>query len=364
MSTTVIVFELVVSLAIGLTLTPFLIRLAHTHDLLDHPGRHKRHKKPVAVLGGVGLLVAVWLTVGLTVVLFRSQFAGWQGVLPYILMGSLLIFLTGLSDDLHPLSAWAKLAAQVAAGLTLFMGGLRIDPLTVPFYGPVEIGAASIFITVLWVVGLTNAINLIDGLDGLAAGVSLVAAVSLAVIGGFYHQAEVLVFALAMVGFLAGFLYYNRFPARIFLGDSGSMQIGFYFATISLLVPVKTYTAAALYVPLLALGVPLLETGVALTRRLLTGRPPMRADRRHLFHYLAHAGFSPGQIVFMFYSLSVVFGAFSIAMFFWNRLVVFAWLSLFMVVILVLFFILMTSAPRRRDAGDSQPGSSRQTAER
>jgi UDP-GlcNAc:undecaprenyl-phosphate GlcNAc-1-phosphate transferase len=132
------------------------------------------------------------------------------------------------------------------------------------------------------------------------------------------------------------------------------MQIGYYFAVISLLVPVKSFTAAALYVPLLALGVPLLETVVAFTRRLMAGKNILAADRRHIFHYLALAGFSPRQIVLVFYGLSVVFGLFALAMFYWNRLLVFGLLVLFMVVILGVFFILMTNLARVKKVG--RPG--------
>jgi len=314
--------------------------------LLDMPGRHKRHRQPTPFLGGVALFVVIWLAVLIHLVFFNEIGGEFSSSLLYIFLGALIIFLVGLSDDLSPVSAWVKLLAQVAAGLVLYMGGLKIDPITIPYLGQIAIGQFSVLITVLWVVGLTNAINLIDGLDGLAAGVSLIAAITMTVVGHFYHIGPVMVFTYAMIGFLSVFLYYNRYPARIFMGDSGSLQIGYYFAVISLLVPIKSYTATALYVPLLVLGVPLLEAVISFTRRLLAGKNVMKADRRHIFHYLTLAGLSYRRVVLVFYLLSAIFGLFALAMFYGNRLKVFGFLILFMVVILALFFIFMTNLNR------------------
>jgi len=292
-----------ISLLAGILLLPLAIRLANRYDLMDRPSRHKRHKRPVPILGGAAMFVSVWVTLGLSSLLFSDLFRGLVGSLPYVFSGALIVFLVGFSDDLSPVSAWIKLSAQVAAGLVLCLGGLQIDPLTIPFVGPVSVGPFSVLITVL---------------------------------------------ASVLIGFLAVFLYYNRYPARIFLGDSGSLQLGFYFAVISLLVPVKLFTAAALYLPLLILGVPLLETFVSISRRLAARKNIMGADRRHLFHYLALAGLSPRIVVIVFYVLSVIFGLFAIGMIYWNRRWLLAFLILFMVVVFVSFYIFMTNLHRFR----------------
>ncbi|RKX23235.1 MAG: undecaprenyl-phosphate alpha-N-acetylglucosaminyl 1-phosphate transferase [Candidatus Zixiibacteriota bacterium] len=291
-------------------------------------------------------MISLWSGLLVTYLVFPDILLDLSGSILYIFCGALIVFLVGLSDDLIPLSAWTKLLAQICAGLVLYIGGLRIDPVTIPLLGSIEIGGASLLITVVWVVGLTNAINLLDGLDGLAGGVSFIGAATMVVIGYLYGADQVIVLAYAMIGFLAVFLVYNRYPARVFLGDSGSLQIGYYFAVLSLLVPVKSYTAAALYLPLLALGVPLLETLVSISRRLVTGKNVMKADRRHLFHYLALAGLSPRTIVIIFYVLSAIFGLFALAMYYWDRILVFSLLVLFMVVIFVLFYIFMAAANR------------------
>ncbi len=337
---------MLLSLLSALVLMRPAIGLAERYQYLDRPGRHKRHYRPVPNIGGVVLFLAIWISVAVCFLGFRDFFAETSSSLPYVFSGGLIVFLVGLSDDLSPLTAWTKLLAQVAAGLVLFIGGLAINPLTIPFMGSYDIGSASVVITVVWVVLLTNAINLIDGLDGLAAGVSLIASLTLAVIGSLYAAGSAVLFAYALIGFLAVFLFFNRYPARIFLGDSGSLQIGYYFAVVSLLVPIKSYTAAALYLPLLALGVPLLETVISISRRVAAGRNVMKADRRHLFHYLALAGLSPRAVVGIFYLLSAVFGGFALAMYFFNRLVVFGLLILFMVVIFGLFSIFMARLSR------------------
>ncbi len=356
MSTWMLIGGILFSAGLGAAILPALIAIGQRYGLLDHPGQHKRHKTPTPFLGGVGLFIVTWITVlafALIAPEFRSEFGT---SLFYIFVGALIILLVGLSDDLSPLSAWVKLAAQVGAGLVLYLGGLNVELLSTPF-GSVNIGAFSVLITVLWVVMLTNAINLIDGLDGLAGGVSIIAAVTLLVVGRLYEVGTVLIFIVVLIGFLLPFLYLNRYPARIFLGDSGSMQIGYYFAVFSLMFPFKSYTAAALYVPLLALGVPILEVLSSFVRRLLSGKNIMKADRRHLFHYLALAGFSPRRIVLIFYLLAIGYGLFALAMFFWNRLIVFGFLVVFMVVIFAVFFILLTKIPfRKRVNGSAHQG--------
>jgi UDP-GlcNAc:undecaprenyl-phosphate GlcNAc-1-phosphate transferase len=337
----------VISLAVTAISLPSLIRLGHRYGLLDQPGRHKRHKRPVPYLGGAALFLAVWSALVVSALIAPEWYEANTSPLFYVFLGALVITLVGLADDLSPLSARVKLAAQVLIGLMLYASGISVELLTTP-YGSVDVGAASLVITVLWVVVMTNAMNLIDGLDGLAGGVALIAAITLLVIGYLLNSGWGVLFMPGLIGFLVGFLIYNRYPARIFLGDSGSMQLGYYFAIFSLLAPLKSFTASALYLPLLALGVPILETVASFSRRILSGRNVMQADRRHLFHYLALAGLSPRKVVLFFYGLGVVFAGFALGMFLWNRVIVLAVLAVFMVVILVSFFILVTGLVSRR----------------
>ncbi len=337
-----------IAFLISLVLLPWLIRLGHRHNLLDQPHQHKRHDHPTPFLGGIALFASVWVAVAVGGLVFPDTFSDLAPSWPYIFSGALIIVLVGLSDDLKSLSAGTKLLAQVAAALLVYTGGVRVELLSTP-WGSLDIGNWSLIITVLWVVGLTNAINIIDGLDALAGGVSLIGAVTLLFLGRLYEAGGVLAFVTGMVGFLLVFLYYNRPPARIFLGDSGAMQLGFYFAVFSLSVSVKSYAVAALYLPLLALGVPLLETLSSTIRRLASGRKVYKADRRHLFHYLSMMGLSRGRVILVFYALQIVFGGFALAGYYWNRLIVFGLLLIFMVVILTVFYIFISNARARRE---------------
>lgn len=338
---------LIISSIIGFITIPILIKFGHKHNILDMPGQHKRHKKPTPPLGGVALLITCWITVSIMLLFFPTQKTIVTNSLIFISLGHLLIFFVGLSDDLSPLAPWIKLLAQIASGFILYIGGLGVNLLTTPF-GSVEIGFLSPFITILWVIILTNAINLIDGLDGLAGGVSIIGAVTLVIIGQFYQSTLGLLFILSLIGFLIPFLYHNKYPAKIFLGDSGSMQIGYIFAVFSLLMPLKSYTTAALFVPLLALGVPLTEIILSFSRRLISGKNILKADRRHLFHYLALIGLSHRNIIWIFYLLAIIYGLFAIAMFYWNRVIVFTILIVFMVVIFAVFFIFINKLTRLR----------------
>lgn len=338
-----------ISLISAIILIPLIIKVSHRYSILDFPGEHKRHKQPIPLLGGVVLFVSLWISVFLCKFIFAEMFVGFSDIILFVFLGSLIILLVGLSDDLKPLPAWVKLIAQIAAAVLLYLGGVDVQFLTTPF-GSIELGYYSLFITIIWVVMLTNAINLIDGLDGLATGVSLIGAVTMLIIGQLYQTGPVLIFLLALIGFLVVFIYYNKYPAKIFLGDSGSMQIGFYFAVFSLLFPLKSYTVSALYLPLLALGVPLLEVISSFTRRLMSGKNIMKADRRHLFHYLALFGLSPSRVVLVFYLLAIVYGACAVAMFFLDRVLVFAILLFFMVVIFSIFYIFISKLATRKSS--------------
>ena len=344
-----------IAFAIALVALPYFIGWGHRVGLLDRPDQRKRHRRATPYLGGLGLFVSVWGSLLVCQWLLPDANRFLSIDLLVVPAGALVIMLIGLADDMRPLSAWVKLLAQIALGIVVWMSGLGVDLLVWPS-GEIQTGLLSAPITVLWVVMLTNAINIIDGLDGLAAGISLIAAITLLLIGGMSQGGPALLLMWAVVGFLLPFLYYNRHPARIFLGDSGSMQLGYYFAVLTLTLNYKSFAASALYLPLLALGVPIIETATAIIRRAVSGQNVMQADRRHLFHYLALTGLSPRQVVSVFWALGVLFGLFALAMFLWNKLLVFIFLAVFMVVILILFLILLSGRGRRKGVGGRSGG--------
>jgi UDP-GlcNAc:undecaprenyl-phosphate GlcNAc-1-phosphate transferase len=337
---------LALSAALALILIPLAIRLGYRLHLLDRPGEHKRHKRPTPYLGGAVLLVSMSLSL-LLVPRLTGVGPVWDGTMTVVMVGAAVIFLTGFADDIRPLSAWVKLVIELGVGGLLYFGDVGIEILVWPG-GEIDIGWLGLPLTMLWVALLTNAINLIDGLDGLAAGVSTIACAVMLIIGTVRPVGSEIALLWVLLGYLVVFWWFNRYPARIFLGDSGALQLGYYFAAFSLMVNFKSFAASALYLPLLALGVPVMETLSSFTRRVASGRNIMRADRRHLFHYLHLVGLSRRQVLAVFYSLSVVFGLFALAMLYYRRLLVLALLIVFMVVILALFLILLSGLRRPR----------------
>jgi UDP-GlcNAc:undecaprenyl-phosphate GlcNAc-1-phosphate transferase len=331
-------------------LIPVVSRFCFRWGLVDMPGAHKRHRFPTPNLGGISIFIGFWATVAFAYYRFPALSGELGQFIYYIVTGGVIMFLVGLIDDLGDVPALVKLLVQIVTSLILYMGGLRITVLFVPVLGPITLGYLSLPVTLLWVVGVTNSINLIDGLDGLAAGVSAIAALALLFVGVAFSLVTVIVFAVALMGVSLVFLYFNHYPAKIFLGDSGSLFLGYLFAVTSILFPIKSYTAAAVFVPLAALGVPITETVVSFIRRTATGRKFYKADNRHLFHYLAQWGLTKGQVVWLFYLLSAIFAVFSGAMLILNKQVIVTILALFMVVIFaVLFKLIVTRARKNRE---------------
>jgi len=337
-----------VAFLVSLLLIHVIIRICHKYAIFDHPGKHKRHTKPTPNLGGTAILLASWLAIIICLQLWGESFIGIKQAVPNIFLGSLLIYFIGFVDDFHPVSAWIKLSVQLIVGLILYSGGLSIKLVSLPIVGTTALDGMSVIITVLWVIALSNAINLIDGLDGLAAGVSIIGFVAMAAIGILYSVEAVAMISLSLAGALFAFWLYNRFPARIFMGDNGSLLTGYFFAVVSLAVPIKSYTTAALFIPLVALGVPLIEAFSSFTRRLIAGRNVMAADRGHIFHYLSYAGLSQKQVVYLFYLSGLFFGFISVGMFLFERMLLLTILLLFMVVIFVLYFIFIFRMKRNR----------------
>jgi UDP-GlcNAc:undecaprenyl-phosphate GlcNAc-1-phosphate transferase len=343
--------DCVIILAVGGVVTgilvPIICRTGFRWGALDMPGAHKRHRFPTPNLGGISIFVGFWAAVLFAYQKYPVLSLELGQFLYYIVAGGIIIFLIGLIDDLSGLSAPVKLLSQIISGLILYAGGLQITVLFIPVLGPVELGALSLPITLLWLVGVTNSINLIDGLDGLAAGVSAIAALALLFVGLSLNLITVIVFTTAIIGVCLVFLYFNHYPARIFMGDSGSLFLGYMFAVISIIFPIKSYTTAAVFIPLAALGVPIIETIVSFVRRTATGRKFYTADNRHLFHYLASFGMSKSQVVWSFYLLSAIFAVFAGAMFIVNKRVVITILAFFMVVILGILYRFMLAHLRK-----------------
>ena len=204
------------------------------------------------------------------------------------------------------MNPWVKLAVQLVAALWLVFAGVHISRLSMPWGGLVQLGALSIPVTLLWLVGLTNAFNLIDGLDGLAAGVSFLSASAIAATAAMVDDKIVVVLTVALAGSLLGFLRHNFNPATIFLGDSGSLFIGFLLAASAVVWQQKATVAIAVAAPLVAFALPVTDTAVSMLRRYLRGQPLFTSDRQHIHHRLLALGFTPRQAVLTLYALSAV----------------------------------------------------------
>jgi UDP-GlcNAc:undecaprenyl-phosphate/decaprenyl-phosphate GlcNAc-1-phosphate transferase len=266
-------------------------------------------------VGGIGVYLAVLITVGLALSIselsgHKPDFSRFQ--LIWILGCGTLVFALGLLDDLKNLSPYAKFSVQVLAGALLYCGGLRISVIPVLF-GPKELGIfASLPLTILWVLLISNAFNLIDGLDGLSAGSALFSTVVVFVVSLVNGNVLVSVLAAALAGALIGFLRYNFSPATIFLGDCGSLFLGFMLSALSIAGTQKDTTLVAVTIPLVSFGLPLLDTGLAVLRRFLSGQSLFSADRNHIHHRLLQMGFSHRQVVIILYGVSAALGLLSL----------------------------------------------------
>jgi UDP-GlcNAc:undecaprenyl-phosphate GlcNAc-1-phosphate transferase len=301
------------SAAASFTLTPLVRAVARQRGWLDCPdGERKIHRLPVPRLGGVAVFAG--FAAGALLVLALEPVAGVDGRgLLHLLGAALLVLGVGVADDVAGARPAIKLAVQSTAALYLFFNGYGIHSLSNPVDGqPFPLGALALPLTLLWFVGVSNAFNLIDGLDGLASGVGLFSTTTLFVAAVLNQQWETALLATALGGALLGFLRYNTSPASIFLGDSGALFVGFVLAGLAVRGHMKSSTAIAVAAPLLALALPLLDAGITVLRRLLGGQGVFQADVDHIHHRLVRQGLAPNRVVVLLYAVAAFFGAASL----------------------------------------------------
>lgn len=284
-----------------LALTPLVKRFSLRVGLIDHPGERRVHRVPLPLAGGLGIFASFWLTLFIT--------GHWSNDLVGLLLASLVITITGLIDDKKMLRPGLKLLGQVVAAVILLLSGTRIEFITNPLGGMLYLGFWGIPLTILWIVSVTNIVNFIDGLDGLAAGVVAIACAPMVSIALMMGQPFAAMLAIVLAGSVLGFLPYNFNPARILMGDTGALFLGFLLGAISIEGALKGPTAIALAVPMVALGLPILDTAFAIVRRARAGRPFYQADQGHVHHRLLALGYSQRQAVIMLYVLSGILGA-------------------------------------------------------
>lgn len=281
-----------VSLVASLVLVPVVARLALRLGWVDAPdGRRKIHRVPIPNVGGLAILGATLIGIGVMTLGADALPGRWAAALTLpgrrILIGALIISLVGLLDDLRDLDFRTKFAAQLAVTALAFSANLRIELLD-GVLGTGLVGmTASFVLTAIWMVGMMNAVNLIDGMDGLAAGIVAIAMVGLAAVHAIGGDVGYLVLVAALTGALIGFLRYNRSPASIFMGDSGSLLLGYVLGAYAMRGSAHHDPLLALVIPAVVMGVPVLDSLVSMLRRKLLGRPMFSADRDHIHHRLA-----------------------------------------------------------------------------
>ncbi len=289
------------SFILSLFLTPFVRNLALRYGFVDEPdGNRKIHQAAIPRVGGVAILVAAIGAYALLLIVRLSAGHIVRAGLPFalkLLPALIIIFVVGLIDDIVGISAWKKLIAQIGVALIAWSVGIRLVSIGGhPFHVVV-----SLILTIIWIVACTNAVNLIDGVDGLAAGVGLFAAFTTLIAGLLHHNMD-LAFAIApLAGALLGFLRFNFNPASIFLGDCGSLTIGFLLGCYGIAWSEKSTTLLGMTAPLLALSVPLIDSAIAIARRFLRQQPIFSADRSHIHHKLLSRGLTPRRVVLVLY---------------------------------------------------------------
>ena len=292
---------------------PLIKNYCEEHDLYDMPGPRKIHNIPIPRLGGVAFFFAYFLSLIPGFLLLPDIWWGNIKTLVGIFLGGLIIFILGVVDDVRGVKPFTKLGWEIAACLVLIAFGVRLETINIPFYHLVDFGLWGIPLTLIWLVAIINTVNLIDGLDGLAAGVSAIIAITFLVLSQVMGLALPSLLAAGVIGITVAFLKYNYFPASIFMGDSGSLFLGYIFAVVSLFWP-KSFATVVMFIPILALGVPILEVFTTFFRRLIAGKKIYIADKRHIFHFLLNLGVPAKVTVWLFYLVSAQFAlaAFSI----------------------------------------------------
>jgi len=299
-----VIMSLAISMLITFAATPLVKKLAFKIGAVDVPKDNRRmHDHPIPRLGGLAIFIGCVVSLLL--------FAEINEALIGILVGALIIVAVGVVDDAHPLGAGIKFILQIVAALLAVGHGVVIQTIANPFpFGGayLDFGVWAIPITVIWIVAVTNSVNLIDGLDGLADGVSTIAAATMLVISLLLGDLKIALICGALVGACIGFIPYNRNPAQIFMGDTGATFLGYMLATVSVIGLFKFYAIISFIVPFIILGFPIFDTTSAFTRRILKGQNPMKADRSHTHHKLIDMGMNQKQAVATLYMVAGVLG--------------------------------------------------------
>jgi UDP-GlcNAc:undecaprenyl-phosphate GlcNAc-1-phosphate transferase len=307
MKTYLLTYCLALLLSTGLT--PLIIRWAKKNRLEDFPDARKIHRQPIARLGGIAIFMATMLSIIPLLCLNNAIGQSFRDIwvkVVFMLGAASLMFGVGLLDDLKGLRVRTKLIAQFLAALAVCCAGIYIDELTIKDYIVLDLGLLSIPFTLCWIIGVTNAVNLIDGLDGLAGGICAIACGAMACLSVIQGNLILATIMLAMFGAVSGFLLFNFYPAKILMGDGGSLFLGFTIATASVLTTAKSEALVGFGLPVLVLGIPIFDTLLSILRRFLSRRGIMSPDRGHFHHLLLDKGFKQHHVAIIAYMITLV----------------------------------------------------------
>jgi len=300
---------------ISIIITPYVIKFCKKYNIVDIPDKRKIHKEPIPRLGGLAVIISIIITIVTFFTLinliepsfFKIKYFKYSLTqIVGIIVSLITITLVGIIDDIKNLQAKTKLLFQFLVANILFFTGTKISFITILNSNPVHLtDLLSYVLTILWIVGLTNAINLIDGLDGALSGISSIISFTLGIIAISQGQTVLALFAFSLSGALIGFLKYNFNPAKIFLGDTGSLFIGMYLSIISILGYFKKATVISLVVPLVLFAIPILDTLLAIIRRIIKKQHIFKPDKEHIHHKLLQMGLSQKQAALILYFITI-----------------------------------------------------------
>ena len=329
---------LLVAFVVAAAVTPAAIKIAPKIGAMDIPKDERRmHKKPMPRFGGI----AIYLGIMVALAVFALKDKG----ITSVMTGCTLIYMLGLIDDLKDLKPLLKLCGQIVCATVVYIMGVRIEFIT-NYFGPGNMAfgdVACFIITVLWLIAITNAVNLIDGLDGLAAGIAAISALCIGYVAYIHGQYVPTLAMMAIAGAALGFLPYNFNPAKIFMGDSGSELLGFSIAAVSILGTVKSATIVVVIIPALVLGLPIFDTVMAIFRRLAKHQSIGTADKDHLHHRIMKAGFGQKRAVMILYCISGIMGIVAVL---YSRGLTVEYLGLTAVAIMLIYVLLSDTGNR------------------
>ncbi len=325
----------IVSFLFVCAVTPILIKVGIKFGFVDQVNQRKIHRGAIPRIGGIGISLGTLLPIFLLFYISGGVHIETTDNIIIFFAGGLGISLVGLFDDIKGINAKIKFLCQIAIAVMATMHGALIQSLPMP-WGRLELGIFGYVLTVFWIIGIINAFNLIDGMDGLSSGITLFSSLTLAMLAIVNGHLPVALVGLALAGAVTGFLIFNFNPAKIFMGDSGSMFIGYILAILSLKSQSKAHAVVSIMVPIIAMGLPILDTTLAFLRRILRHQSIFAADKQHIHHFLLSLGFNQRKTVLILYAISILFTILSMIMIFNKNVDTFLIVLVFAIIVFVM----------------------------